>query len=279
MKIIAIMNQKGGVGKTTTTVNLAAALVRAGKKVLLIDADLQSNATVALGVLVHQKNDITCDLLALLMNQCVWQDALLTRTIQTAKQKRAHMDIIPATVALSGFDQIVRALPNKQILLHQLLHELKLDYDYIFIDCPPSLGLMTINALVAAHEVIIPVLPEFFALQGLSQLLDTVKLLQTSLNPSLKIGGIVCVRCNRRKIHQEIIACLQDRFDSVVFATKIHENIAIAEAPSFGKTIFEYQEHSVGSYDFELLAKEFMNREIRQMKLPLTKTGHKELQL
>jgi chromosome partitioning protein len=268
MKIIAVMNQKGGVGKTTVTVNFASGLVRAGRKVLVIDADLQANTTTAFGLEVKHKNEITCDLLSILTNNCNMQDALLTRSIQV-KNKLSQIFMIPATIALSGFDQAVRALQNKQLLLKQMLYEINGEYDYVIIDCPPSLGLMTINALVAAHEVLIPVQPEFFALQGISQLLDTVKLLQKNLNPNLRIGGVVCTRFNRRKIHQEVLSCLEERFKTTLFATKIHENIAIAEAPSFGKTIFEYSPQSNGAYDFDLLVKEFLNKEIRQMTIPI----------
>lgn len=279
MKIIALMNQKGGVGKTTTTVNMAAGLVRAGKKVILIDADLQGNATTALGLQVPQQKDVACDLFAVLTSACTLQDAMLTRLVPS-KHKNSSLDIIPATIALSGFDQVVRALPSKQLLLKQLLHDLDSSYDYVLIDCPPSLGLMTINALVAADEVIIPVQPEFFALQGISQLLDTVALLQKSMNPNLKIGGVVCTRFNRRKIHNEVLSCLQDRFEGTLFATKIHENIAIAEAPSFGQTIFEYNAKCSGTYDFELLVKEFLNKEVRrdQMSIPVTKAMQHQTQ-
>lgn len=268
MKIIAVMNQKGGVGKTTVTVNFASGLVRAGRKVLVIDADLQANTTTAFGLEVKHKNDITCDLLSILTNNCTIQDALLARSMQV-KNKASQIFMIPATIALSGFDQAVRSFTNKQLLLKQMLYEIEGEYDYIIIDCPPSLGLMTINALVAAHEVLVPVQPEFFALQGISQLLDTVKLLQKNLNTNLKIGGVVCTRFNRRKIHQEVLSCLEERFKSTLFATKIHENIAIAEAPSFGKTIFEYSPQSNGAYDFDLLVKEFLNKEIRQMTIPI----------
>ncbi len=260
MKIIAVMNQKGGVGKTTTTVNLAAALAIAKKRVLLVDADLQGNATESLGIKIHKQGDVLCDLYAVLTNQCSFKQALLQRPLQGAN-KKSMLDIIPATIALSGFDQLVRALPNKQLLLKQMLHDLR-DYDYVLIDCPPSLGLLTVNALVAAHEVLIPVQPEFFGLQGLSQILDTVGLLQNSLNPQLKVGGIVCTRYNRRKIHQEVVACMHDRFGKTVFATKIYENIALAEAPSHGKTIFEYSPLSMGAHDFEILCREFLNKEI-----------------
>lgn len=276
MKIIAVMNQKGGVGKTTVTVNFASGLVRAGRKVLIIDADLQANATTAFGLEAKNKNDIICDLLSVLTNNCTIKDALLVRQMQI-KNKNSQIFLIPATIALSGFDQAVRALPNKQLLLKQMLYELDGEYDYIIIDCPPSLGIMTINALVAAHEVLIPVQPEFFALQGISQLLDTVKLLQKNLNPNLRIGGVVCTRFNRRKIHQEVLSCLEERFKTTLFATKIHENIAIAEAPSFGKTIFEYSPQSNGAYDFDLLVKEFLNKEIRQLTIPIIKQTQQQV--
>ncbi len=277
MKIIAVMNQKGGVGKTTVTINFASGLVRAGRKVLVIDADLQANATTGFGLEVKHKDDLVCDFLSILLNNCKISDALLTRSMQT-KNKMSQIYVIPATIALSGFDQAVRSLPNKQLLLKQMLHEIDGDYDYVLIDCPPSLGLMTVNALVAADEILIPVQPEFFALQGISQLLDTIKLLQKNLNPHLKIGGVVCTRFNRRKIHQEVLSCLEERFKSTLFATKIHEIIAIAEAPSFGKTIFEYSAQSNGAYDFDLLVKEFLNKEIRQMTLPIMQTKQQQIQ-
>lgn len=270
MKIISVMNQKGGVGKTTTSVNLAAGLVRAGKQVLLVDADLQGNATSALGAVCKQKNNVECDLFALLTNQCDMQDALISREIKN-KNKKMTLDLIPATIALSGFDQLVRAIPNKQLLLKQALQDVDAYYDYVLIDCPPSLGLMTINALVASDEVLIPVQPEFFGLQGVSQLLDTVSMLQKTMNPQLSICGVVCTRFNRRNIHNEVLSCLQDRFEKGLFATKIHENIAIAEAPSFGKTIFEYNENCSGSYDYDLLSKEFINRDIKNMAIPMVK--------
>ena len=263
MKIIAVMNQKGGVGKTTTAVNLAAGLIRAGKRVLLIDADLQANATIALGIEVKQKNDIACDLFALLTRQLIWQDVVVSRVIAGKFKKNNFLDVIPATIALSGFDALVRALPNKQFLFKQALQDAYPLYDYVLIDCPPSLGLMGINALVASDEVLIPVQPEFFALQGVSQLLDTISAMQKSINPRLKICGVLCTRFNRRKIHNEVLSCLHDRFDKKLFATKIHENIAVAEAPSFGKTIYEYDEQCLGSYDYDLLSKEFINRDIK----------------
>lgn len=260
MKIIAVMNQKGGVGKTTVTVNLAAALAFHKKRVLLIDADLQGNATTSLGLQPNTLGVVTCDLFTILTNQCSIKQVMLYRPISSGGRKGV-LDLIPATIALSGFDQLVRALPNKQLMLKQLLHDVR-DYDYVFIDCPPSLGLLTINSLVAAHEVIIPVQPEFFGLQGLSQMLDTIILLQQTLNPKLVINGIVCTRYNRRKIHQEVASCLYDRFGKTVFATKIYENIALAEAPSHGKTIFEYEPQSVGAHDFDALCREMLNREI-----------------
>jgi chromosome partitioning protein len=275
MKIMAVINQKGGVGKTTTSINMAVGFVRAGKRVLLIDADLQGNATIGLGLEAKQLRDGACDLFALLTNACQFSEALLERAVLSGSRKyRLH--VLPATIALSGFDQVVRALPNKQMLLKQMLQEYVHDYDYVVIDCPPSLGLMALNALNAADEVLIPVQPEFFALQGISQLLDTIALLQKGLNPHLKIGGIICTRFNRRKIHNEVFSCLHDKFPTQLLATRIHENIALAEAPSYGKTIFEYAPGCSGAYDYDLLVKEFLNKEIRQT--PIIATQAKNIQ-
>lgn len=275
MKIIAVMNQKGGVGKTTVSVNLAAGLALNKKRVLLIDADLQSNTTQSLGLKPNEKGEAVLDLFASLTKQCQMKQAILQRPLYHL-HKKGVLDVLPASIALSGFDQLVRALPNKQILMKQMLQNHR-DYDYILIDCPPSLGLLTINALVAAHEVLIPVQPEFFGLQGLSQILDTIKLLQDSLNPDLKIGGIVCTRYNRRKIHQEVASCLYDRFGKKLFGTKIYENIALAEAPSHAKTIFEYNPNSVGANDFDLLCRELLNRQIHHENMQLQqKKGPKQ---
>lgn len=274
MKIIAVMNQKGGVGKTTVSVNLAAGLALSKKRVLLIDADLQSNTTQSLGVTPNEKGDVTLDLFASLTKQCQMKEAVLQRPLHFL-HKKGVLDIVPATIALSGFDQLVRALPNKQILMKQMLQNHR-DYDYVLIDCPPSLGLLTINALVAADEVLIPVQPEFFGLQGLSQILDTVKLLQESLNPDLEIAGIVCTRYNRRKIHQEVAACLYERFGKKLYGTKIYENIALAEAPSHAQTIFEYNPNSVGANDFDLLCREMLNRQIHHENMMHTKNKSKQ---
>lgn len=272
MSVIAIMNQKGGVGKTTLTINFAAGLALSGRKVLLIDVDLQANATIGLGLVAHQDHDM----FSYLVGRSLFKQVVMHKSIKKGK-KSAMLDIIPATIALSGFEQAVKSVHDKQTMLQQKISALKKEYDYIVLDCPPSLGLLSLNALVAADQVMIPVQPEFFALHGLSQLLDTVSVLQKSLNPCLMIAGIICSRVNRRKIHHEVIDCLQQRFADTLFTTRIHENIAIAEAPSFGQTIFEYQSKSQGSYDFDLLVREYIKKYDAQLTIPVAKNKMQQM--
>ena len=244
MRTIAITNQKGGSGKTTTAVNLGACLAQLGKKVLLVDLDPQAHLTSSLGIKAHE------------LEQAVYELLKGEATLGEVLIARGKLRVIPSTIDLSGADIKLSGVPGKEFLLKEALDKAK-DFDYILIDCPPSLGLMTLNALTATREVFIPLQTEFLALQGLSKLLETIKLVQKRLNKDLAIGGIVATRFDRRKnLNREVVAKIKDYFGDKVFDTLIRDNISLAEAPSYGQTIFEYAPRSYGAQDYLSLTKE-----------------------
>lgn len=247
MKVIAFINQKGGVGKTTSTVNIGAGLSRLKKKVLLIDLDPQGNLSSSIGLEPTELDRTVYDLLK--------KEAPL----QSVIQKKDTLWVLPASIALAAFEQTRSKVADSEFLLKEALQEAK-GFDYILIDCPPSLGLLTLNALAAAHEVYIPMQTEFLALQGLSQLLETCKVINKRINPTLKLGGIIGMRFNRRKLNKEVIEHLKESFEGKMFQTAIRENIALAEAPSFGKNIYEYKPESIGAQDYRALCKEIVAR-------------------
>ena len=256
-KIISLVNQKGGVGKTTTSINLSASLAVLGKKVLLIDLDPQGNATTGIGI---SKGDIDRSIYDVLTNRCLAKDAIV-------KTKYRNLSVIPATINLAGIDiellEKSREEPafSKGNQLKIQIDQIKDDYDYIIMDCPPSLGLITTNALTASNSVIIPVQCEFFALEGVTQLLNTIIMTQTSLNPKLDIEGVLLTMLDGRTlIGLEVVEDVRKFFKEKVFNTIIPRVIKLAEAPSHGKPILEYAPESKGAEAYINLAKEVIER-------------------
>ena len=255
-KIISLINQKGGVGKTTTSINLAASLGLLDKKVLLVDLDSQGNSTTGLGI---EKGGLNATIYEALINTCETKDIII-------KTKFKNLDLIPANINLSGlsveFVEKQRENNNfsKSLQLKRVLYEVKDNYDYILIDCPPSLGVLITNALTASDSVIIPVQCEFFALEGIKQLLDTIKITQTNLNPSLKIEGIVLTMLDSRtNLGIGVVENIRSFFKEKVYNTIIPRLIILAEAPSHGKPIVNYNSKSKGAIAYINLAKEIIS--------------------
>lgn len=245
-KIIALANQKGGVGKTTTSVNLAAGLAYLGKKVLLVDLDAQGNATQGLGArIADQKSTYSLLFTEVSANDCI-------KTLNSPP-----MDIIPATIDLAGSDIEMMNYDGREKLLKNKLDEVKDDYDFIILDCPPSLGMLNTNALTAADSVIIPVQCEYYALDGLTQLLSTIRLIQKLYNPHLYIEGVLLTMFDSRtnlstEVQQEVRKAFKER----VYRSYIPRNVKLSEAPSHGKSIFEYDIKCDGAKAYGSLAKE-----------------------
>ncbi|MFZ5953808.1 MAG: ParA family protein [Candidatus Dependentiae bacterium] len=244
-KVIAFLNQKGGVGKTTSTINIGAGLAKLGKRVLLIDFDPQASLSCSLGIETPVNS-----IYELLKNEVLFEEVLV---------KKDKLSVLPSSINLSALEYEFGATNNKEYLLKSIIKSIK-GYDFIFIDCPPSLGLLTINALTAAQEVYIPVQTEFLALQGLGQLMETLSLITSHTNPELAVGGIIGTRFNRRKINKEVVSFLKTNFKGKAFKTVIRENVALTEAPSFGKDIFSHNPESNGAKDYSALCKEIVAR-------------------
>lgn len=250
-RIICIANQKGGVGKTTSAINLSAALAVSEKKILLVDCDPQGNATTGIGL---DKRSIEKTLYHGMIGDAAGQELITDTDITTLK-------IIPSNVELIGVEVEMVAFPEREKILKILLAAVDDEFDYILIDCPPSLGLLTVNALTAADFVLIPLQCEFYALEGLGQLLQTVKRIKRQLNRELEIAGIVLTMFDKRtNLSHQVAADAQDYFKDIVFETMIPRNVRLGEAPSFGKPILLYDALSVGAKSYFSLAKEFMNR-------------------
>lgn len=246
-KIIAIANQKGGVGKTTTSVNLSAGLAKLGKRVLLIDIDPQGNTTSGVGI---NKADV---------KQCIY-DVLINEVHPKTVIVPTHiegLDVIPATIQLAGAEIELVPVVSREMRLKKNIHLVKNDYDYILIDCPPSLGILTINSLTAADSVIIPIQCEYYALEGLSQLLNTVRLVQKHLNTELQIEGVLLTMLDARtNLGIQVIEEVKKYFQDKVYSTIIPRNIRLSEAPSHGQTIMTYDPRSKGAEVYMELAKE-----------------------
>jgi len=248
--IISIVNQKGGVGKTTTAINLAAYLAFLGKFVLLIDMDPQANATSGLGI---DYNNLGKGIYEALINSHNLKDIILNTSISGYK-------IAPATLNLAGANVELVNLENREMKLYQALLPIRNDYDYILIDCPPSLGLLTINSLVAAEKLLIPVQAEYYALEGLGQLIKTINLVQQYIKPELDIMGAVLTMYDKRiKLSDEILQQLYQYFPNRIFRSVIPRNVRLTESPSYGKTILEYDFKSKGAKAYERLAREIID--------------------
>ncbi len=246
-KIIAVLNQKGGVGKTTTTINVAAAIAKSGKSVLIIDLDPQANATSGLGI---NKAGVENSIYDVLVSGKDSGDAVLQTGID-------NLIILPATTSLAAAEQELVSVLSRETVLKKAIQTLS--FDYILIDCPPSLGLLSINALVAASDVLIPVQTEFYALEGLGLLMQTIQRVQQGLNPDLQILGVVMTMVDaRNSLSGQVIDEVKKYFGTYVFKTSIPRNVRLAEAPSYGKTIFEHDKWSKGSRAYKSLAKEIM---------------------
>ncbi len=243
--IIAVLNQKGGVGKTTTTINLAAYLAKSGRSVLVVDADPQGNTTSGLGLDKHSMDSTLYDVL--------FSHAETSATIQ--KVDHAGIYLLPANANLAGAEVELVNTASRELQLKKVLD--KLDFDYILIDCPPSLGLLTVNALSAANHVLIPVQAEYYAMEGLSQLLATIQQVRQALNPNLNLLGVVITLYdNRTSLSEQVKTEIERHFGDKLFEASIPRNIRLAEAPSFGRTIIEHDKWSKGARAYKSLAKE-----------------------
>lgn len=260
-RIIAVANQKGGVGKTTTAVNMATALAAVGKKVLVIDFDPQGNASTGFGIENTKRTITSYDL--------IMEDASIEEAVY--KTIIPNLDIIPSTIDLSGAEIEMVSLVQREYRLKRCFDKSQADYEYIIIDCPPSLGLLTLNALVAAGSILIPLQCEFYALEGLSHLMRTIELVKNNLNPTLDIQGIVLTMYDRRnKFTEQIESDVRSYFGDTVYQSIIPRNIRMSEAPSHGKPALIYDMKCTGSVAYIQLAKELLRRERERANNELT---------
>ncbi len=246
MKVIAITNQKGGVGKTTSTVNLAASLGVIGHRVLLIDMDPQGNATTGLGI---NKAELQSCIYTVLVDEIPLETAMVETPFK-------NLFVVPATINLSGVDLELASVIGRESRLKQAIEDMKEEFDYILIDCPPSLGLLTLNALTVSNSIIVPIQAEYYALEGLTQLLNTIRLAQRHLNKELVIEGIVLTMVNKTNLSAEVEEEVRNIFGKKVYQTKISRGVRLSEAPSYGKPIYYYDQRSRGAEEYLELAKE-----------------------
>ena len=251
-RIIAIANQKGGVGKTTTAINLASCLAEAGKKVLTIDLDPQGNMTSGLGV---NKNELENTVYELMLDECSIKESMVDTVVD-------EMKIIPSNVNLAGAEIELLGIEDKEYILKNAVDYVRDDYDFIIIDCPPSLNMLTINAMTTADSILVPIQCEYYALEGLSQLIHTIDLVQERLNPDLKMEGVVFTMYDSRtNLSNEVVDNVKNNLHTTIYKTIIPRNVRLAEAPSHGLPINLYDSRSAGAESYRLLAKEVIDRE------------------
>jgi chromosome partitioning protein len=258
--LTGVLNQKGGVGKTTTTVNLGAALARKGLKVLLVDIDAQSNLTAHLGLTPREDPENQAES-GPVPEFTVYDVLKGTKTIEEVIIQRSEsLDVAPSSLLLSAADLEFGGVVGRELMLKRVLERVKDRYDHIVIDCPPALGLVTLNVLAAVERVIIPVQSEYLALHGVRQLLDTIDQVRSIYNPALAVGGVlICLHDGRRRLARAVSDIIRAYFGELVFSTVIRTNVALAEAPAGGQTIFEYAPKSSGADDFTALVEELLN--------------------
>ncbi|MEE1101685.1 MAG: AAA family ATPase [Agathobacter sp.] len=250
-RVIAIANQKGGVGKTTTSINLAACLAEKGKKVLSIDLDPQGNMTSGLGV---DKNEVSNTVYELMLDECSINESIHETVVENLK-------VIPSNVDLAGAEIELLGINDKEYILKTAVDYIKDDYDFIIIDCPPSLNMLTVNAMTTADTILVPIQCEYYALEGLSQLIHTINLVQERLNPKLQIEGIVFTMYDvRTNLSNQVVETVKENLDSTIYKTMIPRNIRLAEAPSYGIPINMYDTKSAGAESYRNLAKEIIDR-------------------
>ena len=251
-RVIAVANQKGGVGKTTTTINLSAALAEAGKQVLTIDIDPQGNTTSGLGV---DKSQVDCTIYDLILGECSIEESVIVSDFE-------NLYLIPSNVDLAGAEIELIGIQNKEFIVRDAVKQIRDDYDFIIIDCPPSLNMLTINAMTTADTILVPIQCEYYALEGLSQLIHTINLVKERLNPDLDMEGVVFTMYDARThLSLQVVENVKNNLHQKIYKTIIPRNVRLAEAPSHGLPITVYDTKSAGAESYRLLAEEVINRE------------------